>query len=248
MRTSAMNRILLATIAAVLCSAACNGAQASSLQVAPVLVEVTLPAAASSLRLRNFGTKPITAQVRMFRWSQQNGLDHLAETRDVVASPPFVEIGADAAQLVRIVRVSKQPLDAEESYRLLIDEIPERPSARASGVDFAVRYSIPVFFAGAAVRSAPLVWSVEQRADRLTVTASNPGSRRVRVAALRVSDPQGKMVAFGDGLAGYVLGGATAQWSIEGKLTHAAVGSVVAISANTDNGPLQATGIVRTPR
>jgi fimbrial chaperone protein len=146
------------------------------------------------------------------------------------------------------VRVSKQPPDGEECYRLLIDEIPEQPSVRASGVNFAVRYSIPVFFAGAAVRSAPLVWSVEQRGDRMTVTASNPGARRVRVASLRVSDPRGETVTFGDGLAGYVLGGATAQWSIKRKLTHAAVGSVVAISANTDNGPLQATGIVRAPR
>ena len=81
--------------------------------MAPVLVEVTLPAAASSLRLRNFGTKPISAQVRVYRWSQQNGRDHLVETRDVVASPPSAEIGADATQLIGIVRVSKQRLEAE---------------------------------------------------------------------------------------------------------------------------------------
>ena len=98
------------------------------------------------------------------------------------------------------------------------------------------------------MRSAPLVWSVEQQGDRLTVTASNPGARRVRVAALRVAGPQGETIAFGDGLAGYVLGCATAQWSTKGKLAQSASGSLVAISANTDNGPLQATGTVRAPQ
>ena len=69
------NKWLSMIAAAVLCSATCDVAQAASLQVAPVLVEVSLPAAASSLRLRNFGTKPITAQVRIYRWSQHNGQD-----------------------------------------------------------------------------------------------------------------------------------------------------------------------------
>jgi fimbrial chaperone protein len=225
-----------------------GAAQASSLQVAPVLVEVAHPTAASSVHLRNLGTAPITAQARIYRWSQVNGADQLTETRDVVASPPLVEIAPNASQLVRIVRVAKAPVQAEEAYRLVIDEVPERRAQRTSGVSFAVRYVIPLFFMSGAARGAALVWSVEQRADTVTVTAANPGTRRVRIAALRVAGARGSAVSFGGGLTGYVLGGATAQWSTRGRLANASAGSTVAISANTDNGPLQTTGIVRSPR
>lgn len=245
-----MTKALAALICAALLLAAVPGgaAHASSLQVAPVLLEVAHPGAASSLHLRNLGATPITAQARLYRWSQANGADHLTETRDVVASPPLVEIAPGAAQLVRIVRVAKSPVPAEESYRLVIDEVPERTRAHTSGVAFAVRYLIPLFFTGPGVRSAPLAWSVEQRADKVTVTAANPGTRRVRVASLRITGVRGDAFSFGDGLAGYVLGGATAQWTIKGSLARAPTGSTVAISANTDNGPLQTTGIVRAPR
>jgi fimbrial chaperone protein len=239
---------LLRIVGALLLTTFCNASHASSLQVAPVLIDVALPSAASALQLRNFGANPITAQVRVYRWSQENGSDHLTETRDVVASPPLVEIAPNVGQLVRIVRVSKEPLQSEESYRLLVDEIPQRSSDRTSSVNFAVRYSIPVFFSGAGARSAPLLWFVEQQIDRLTVTASNTGTRRVRVASLQIVGPRGEIVAFGKGLTGYVLGGSTAQWSTKGKLSSAASGSTVTISANTENGPLQTTGIVRMAR
>lgn len=236
--------LLVALVLAVLWS----GAHAASLQVAPVLIEVPQPAATSSLQLRNFGVKPITAQVRIFRWSLQNGLDQLVETRDVVVSPPLSEIAPNSRQLIRIVRISKQPLQAEESYRLLIDEVPEQSDARKAGVNFTVRYSVPVFFLGAAAGSEPLTWSVEQQAGKLTVVASNPGSRHVRIAALRVLGARGEIVSFGEGLTGYVLAGSTARWSTKGTLSNPAPGSTVAISASTNNGPLQTTGVVRTPR
>jgi fimbrial chaperone protein len=225
-----------------------SAAHAASLQVAPVLIEVPRPAATSSLQLRNFGVKPITAQVRIFRWSLQNGLDQLVETRDVVVSPPLSEIAPNSAQLIRIVRVSKQPLQAEESYRVLIDEVPEQGGAQMSGVNFAVRYSIPVFFLGSVAASEPVTWSVEQQAGKLTVTASNPGPRHVRIAALRVQNAHGETVSFGEGLTGYVLAGSMARWSRKGTFFNLAPGSTVRISASTNNGPLQTTGVVRTPR
>ena len=62
--------------------------QAASLQVAPVLVEVPAPGATSTLKLHNEGTKPLDAQIRIFRWTQVNGVDTLTPTDDVAASPP----------------------------------------------------------------------------------------------------------------------------------------------------------------
>src|SRR5207302_3878346 len=53
---------------------------AASLQVAPVNIEVQAPAAAATLRLHNVGTRPLNAQLRVFRWSQENGEEKLEPT------------------------------------------------------------------------------------------------------------------------------------------------------------------------
>jgi fimbrial chaperone protein len=49
---------------------------------------------------------------------------------------------------VRIVRTAKGPVAGEESYRLLIDQLPEPKDRKANQVSLVIRHSIPVFFRG----------------------------------------------------------------------------------------------------
>lgn len=210
-------------------------AKAGPLQISPVLIDVPAPAAAGKVELHNKGLRPFTAQVRLYRWSQQNGSDRLAGTRDVVASPPLVQMDPNTSHLVRIVRTSKEPRRAEESYRLQIDEIPETSAAR-TGIRFAVRYSIPVFFSGPTVSDAAPVWTIRRRDGKMSVAASNPGDRRIRIASLRIGGEKTGVLPFGDGLAGYVLSRSTRTWTFTGALPALPAGSRVEISAQTEQG------------
>jgi fimbrial chaperone protein len=133
-------------LAAVAISASSAVASASSLQVSPVNIEVPAPGAASTVTLNNDGGDTINAQIRIFKWIQKNGKDELVPTRDVVASPPAVKLVAGKKSVIRIVRMIKSPAVTEESYRLIVDEVPKPPKAQQAGVGFTVRYSIPVFF------------------------------------------------------------------------------------------------------
>src|ERR1700739_1587664 len=131
-------------VAALFLAGASLPAKAGSLQVKPVLIDVTTAsAAASTLTLHNAGTAPINAQVRVFRWSQANGQEKLEPTADVAASPPVLTIGANGKNLVRIIRQSKQPVVGEESYRLLIDQLPDLAVQKNGGVKLMGGYSIP---------------------------------------------------------------------------------------------------------
>src|ERR1700694_5222625 len=100
-----------AVLTATLVVAACYPAQAGSLQVAPVLVDVTAPGAASTVTLRNEGTTPIDAQIRVFRWSLVDGQEKLEPTDDVIASPPSVTLTPNGQYIARIARVSKRPVN-----------------------------------------------------------------------------------------------------------------------------------------
>ena len=218
------------------------GAQAGSLQVEPVLVDVTAPGAASTVTLRNQGTTPIDAQIRVFRWSLVNGEEKLEPTDEVVASPPVVNLASKGEYIARIVRVSKRPVTGEESYRLLVDQLPDLSQQKNGMVNLLVRYSIPVFFGTAEKKSPTVAWSLTRSGDKITVIAQNGGERRLRVSALSIRDASGKTISFGSGLAGYALGQSTKRWTSSAR-GFAANGSAT-ISAQSDGGPIQAVASV----
>ena len=217
-------------------------AQAGSLQVEPVLVDVTAPGAASTVTLRNEGNAAIDAQIRVFRWSLVDGQEKLEPTEDVVASPPTVTLTPNGQNIARIVRVSKQPVTGEESYRLLVDQLPDLSQQKNGAVNLLVRYSIPVFFGAANKKNPTVAWSYVVKGDKVTLMARNNGDRRLRISALTLRDASGHSISFGNGLAGYALGQSTKSWTVPGR-GFAANGSA-SISAQSDGGPIQAAASI----
>jgi len=213
--------------------------QAASLQVAPVLVEVPTPAATSTLKLRNEGTKPLDAQIRIFRWTQVDGADSLTPTEDVAASPPLASLRPSTDYTVRIVRTSKEPVVKEESYRLLIDELPAAAAGAPATVNIALRYSIPVFFTVPSVAAPKLTWEVQQRANKPIIVVSNAGDRRIRLSKLRFTDGKGAVASFGEGLAGYVLARSSRNFEVPANAKGFGTGGVVSMSAQGDIGPIE---------
>jgi len=234
--------VIKAVLTAILASAACYPAQAGSLQVEPVLVDVTAPGAASTLTLRNEGATPINAQIRVFRWSLVNGQEKLEPTNDVVASPPSVTLTPKGQYITRVVRVSKQPVAGEESYRLMIDQLPDLSQQKNGAVNLLVRYSIPVFFGAPNKKNPTVAWSLAVKGDKVTLTAHNSGDRRLRISALTLRDANGRNVSFGTGLAGYALGQSTKTWTVSSR-GFASSGSAT-ISGQSDGGPIQAVATI----
>lgn len=231
-------------IAAVLVSssfAAFSGpVSAASLQISPVSVEIPAPGAAATISLRNESPTALSAQVRVFRWTQANGVEKLEPTNDVVSSPPTVSLASRAVYALRIVRTAKAPVAAPEAYRLLIDELPDPNRQKAGAVTLVLRYSVPVFFASADGAAPKIDWNVEKRGSRVVVTARNSGDRHLRLAAMVVRDGHGATVSFGAGLTGYVLARSTMQWTAAGRSSGFNPGGSALISAQSDLGPVNA--------
>ena len=90
-------------------------AQAGKLEISPITVEVAAPTAASTVTLKNTSSEPAKLQARLFSWTQGTTGEQLQKTADVVASPPFVELMPNQQAVIRIVRLSKQPVAGEEN-------------------------------------------------------------------------------------------------------------------------------------
>jgi fimbrial chaperone protein len=239
---SAVTKIILT--ATLLLGVAYSSARAGSLQVEPVLVDVSAPGAASTLTLRNEGVTPLETQIRVFRWSLVDGQEKLEPTDDVVASPPSVTLTPKGQYIARIVRVSKQPVTGEESYRVLVDQLPDLSQQKNGAVNLLVRYSIPIFFSAPDKKSPMVLWSIAIKGDKITLIARNNGERRLRISALSLRDANGKSISFGNGLAGYALGQSTKSWTVPGSARGFATNGSVSIFGQSDNGPIQAVASV----
>ncbi|WP_347556543.1 fimbria/pilus periplasmic chaperone [Robbsia sp. KACC 23696] len=206
-------------------------ASAASLQISPVTVEFDTQTTAVGLTLRNPGDQPLYGQVRVFLWDQADGQDQLSPTTDLIASPPLIQIAPHSEQLVRLVRRTATPAPLEQSYRLLIDELPTPAEAPSGGVTIRLRYSVPVFIAGSAgtmeqagrAASAgatastatvpPLDWQLFQRNGKWILRASNKGVRRAQIANVQIGDAR-RSYEINKGLLGYALAGQTREWAV----------------------------------
>ena len=211
---------------------------AGTLQVSPINIEAIAPLSTSTVTLTNLeGKGVINSQVRVFKWAIVNGQEKLTPTKDVVASPPALVIKEGGNATVRIVRLLKTPATTEETYRLLVDEIPSVPTKGTQAVAFAVRHNIPVFFTPAGLTSK-LNWSATITKGGVSVSATNAGQRHARLASLQIVG-NGETDSFNNGLAGYVLAGGANSWVIKSKAIKS--GSSIKIMAKGNDGPIEAT-------
>ena len=210
----------------LLASAAMRPAHAANLQISPVSISLRANQTAAGVTLQNFGDQPLHGQVRVFVWDQKDGEDVLTPTNDVVASPPIMEVAPGATQTVRLVRRNAAPGALEQTYRILIDEIPKTDAA-ASGVAIRLQYSVPVFVLPAGDSAAPrLAWTLKKADGAWFLEARNDGALHAQIGATTLRGANGKELELGKGLLGYALPGRTRRWRLPDGASALAAGQV----------------------
>ena len=191
-------------------------AGASGLQVAPTTLTLQATQNAEGLWLSNTGSGPVTAQVRVYRWTQVDGEDREEPSREVLVSPPMAQLAAGERQLIRVIRTGPPPVQTEAAYRVVIDELPIPDGGPKKGVQFVLRYSVPVFVAPAGGSTPPqLAWKVRRQGQQTELEVSNLGTTRAQLADLHFSDSRGRRTEVHAGLIGYALPGAQMRWQVK---------------------------------
>lgn len=211
-------------------------ALASGLQISPTTLQLAASQNADGIWLSNVGDTVISAQARVFLWTQQDEDDRLAPSTGLVVSPPMLQIPPGGKQFVRVIR-SGPPPAAETAYRVVVDELPvEAPPSEGTpqvaapaaqgkkqmGLSFVMRYSLPVFLNGtsATAPAAPeLAWSVRKSATQWRLQVRNTGSTRARIADVQAVLADGSRTMLHGGLLGYALAGQTMHWNLPAPTT-----------------------------
>lgn len=235
--------MMLAALAG-LALAGVRPALGASVMIWPIDPVIEQDRDATALWLENHGTSPAVMQTRIVSWTQVDGEDRLTEQTAIIASPPIARIPPGGRQLIRII-AERGPRSGEMPYRIMIDEIPQRPAppvappVAASGesaapaapggsmpggpaVVFRMRYSIPLFIYGAqALRKdspPPLTCSVIREGERRYLRFTNPGTIHARLTDVAFQQG-GKVIPVASGLLGYVLPGSTLHRALPDGVT-----------------------------
>ena len=183
--------------------------RAASIEVAPVVIDLTAEQQTAVITLVNRTTAPTAAQLRAFAWRQSTTQEELLPTDQLLVSPPVFNLAPGASQLVRLVlRPANE--GAERTFRVVVDEIPP-PVPGTRGIQLALRLSLPVFVAAPMVTPPRLTWSLS-RDGKLTV--ANSGKRHERVHDLKLVASDGSTLALQPPMTPYVLAGAERQWTL----------------------------------
>lgn len=209
-----MKKLQLAIFSGALSLLASAPAYASGLQVSPVTVTLTAKETADGLTLSNVGDTTVHAQVRVYHWSQDQDGDRLDPSTGLVISPPMVVLEPGGKQLVRVIRTTPAPAEGqpEDAYRVVIDELPVAREDR-EGIDFVLRYSLPVFIQPAGEKPAPkLSWSLNKVDGKIGISVANAGLKHAQIADVSIRWPDGRQTVLAPGLLGYALPGVSRTW------------------------------------
>ena len=204
-------RRLVLHLLAILLSGA-TGAAGATLGVSPTRLELAPGKAAAILTLTNSGEAPLLLQVETFAWRAGTATSELEPTRAILAVPAMLELAPGERAVVRVARRSSATPEVEETYRVLVSEVP-RDEPGTGGVRLALRMSLPVFVTPPGARAEPR-WSIERGAGGPSLVVVNTGRAHLHVRRLELSGP-GRRIPLGDGPV-YVLAGREHRWSLAG--------------------------------
>ena len=162
---------------------------AASIRLSPVSVEILNDQSASSISLYNQSNESTDLQVRVFEWRQNAGQDQLIPTDEIAVSPPFLKLQPNDSYNLRVVRINPAPVSGEQTYRIIIDELPKPIDNRKAdqGINVLLRSSLPLFVVNKDAITK-LTWSIQQEQNTSSLMISNVGNRHALLNNLTLVD------------------------------------------------------------
>ena len=178
--------------------------QAGGIRISPITVDIASQDRASLITLFNMSDETSNLQVRVFKWTQSNGNDNLTDTDDIIASPPFITLPPGGSFNFRVVRTNDAKVNAEQSYRVIIDELPKPQDKRSigTGVGILIRNSLPLF-----VVNDSAIPKVQPSISDSGLIMTNNGTRHALLSDVEITNlnTQKKLRLTVNTVNGYVL-------------------------------------------
>lgn len=227
-------------VALLIVAAPAAPAGASTFNISPIRAELSASHRTEALTIMNADDSPVVVQVRVVRWSQTGGAEQLEDTRELLATPPVLQIPANGQQIIRVA-LRRDPDGAQElTYRVIFEEVPQAAPKEFTGLRVALRLSIPVFVAPAHGKANPeLTWQSRWLPNgQLEVAATNSGSGHLQITDFEAQFP-GSLMPLRGVTSKYVLPGSRMSWTLTPPVDAIRQGTIP-IRGHSDQGDFSA--------
>lgn len=183
--------------------------------VEPTRIDLSSAAPAGALSITNHGDAPLRVQLMAARWHDDiDGTPQIEPTKAILLRPSIVEIPAGKTRAIRIgTTIMSGPTEA--SFRVFIEELPDRQPTGGAQIRVLTRISVPVFIAP---RSPSIKLSARATIaeGKVVVAVHNAGTKHVKLAKVQVGarrDGARRWVREATGW--YVLAGSDRRFAID---------------------------------
>ncbi len=230
-------------------------AKAADIGVTPVAVHLDQQTDRASVSVVNSGKEAVIMQVEAVAWkragapSTSTAADD-TPSADIIVNPPVFTVQPGQAQVVRVGLRRNTPGPHEETYRIVLREVP---SARASDgrisgqVQVLMALRVPIYVSPAKVVRQAAWRAVSDGQGNVVASVQNQGNVHLRVGQLRLvpaAGPDGSTVAAAptanDGAigGGVIFAGENRQFKLKPPGNSTASRPML-LEVSTDQGALQ---------
>ena len=202
---------------------------------------------AVAVTITNDGDEELVMQADIFSWNQKpTGEDDLVLSEDLILSPPILKLAPKARQVVRLAMVSVPRSPRQQTYRLIIREVPEarQVDKETKLLQVALAFSLPVFITPPNVKRALDCTAARPMADTLRVSCENSGAVYTMPREFVVSTASGQRLASRESGA-YILPGVKRSFEIK-KSEGAFPAGPLKIAVTLDDGSAQTYDVTVT--
>ena len=220
---------------------------AANIGVNPVRVTLSENQKMGTLTVRNGGTEPMSMQLEVLNWSQEEGNGVFTPTRELIVNPPIFTIPAGGSQLIRVGLRRAPDAQRELTYRIFLQELPPPPSPDFQGAKMLMRVSLPVFVLPKVTAKPVLRWHAVRTSDgALKISLSNSGNAHIQIANFSLSLPGSAQPWITQQTSNYVLIGQSFDWILPASADYSMPqsGTTIKLFAQTDTGDIEAEILV----
>ncbi len=198
------------------CAVATPWAKAGQFSVSPVRIFMAPQDRAVAVTLVNEGDSELVMQSDVYLWRQKpGGEDDLQMSEDLFLSPPIVKLAPKAKQVVRLAMVKPPKAGPQQTYRLLVREVPEAlKSEKDLKVQIALAFSLPVFITPPGAQREVACTLARAGAAEAKVSCANSGTAYAQIREMLLSSASGERLAARD-IGGYILPGITREYELK---------------------------------
>jgi fimbrial chaperone protein len=209
---------------------------AATFGVTPVRIDLSAGRPNAVIQIENMSDERVLLQAHVVTWSFAGTADQYADTDDILLNPPIFALEPHQRQFVRLGIRHVNESAVERTYRLILEQVPEKPKPGFSGLTTILRISVPVFAIPRTKVSPKVSWHAERTGTGIKLVAVNRGSAHIQLTHFELSEPESQTTPLTKTMTEYLLPGQSKVWEFsDGVMMQA---REIGFKAKTDAGDI----------